>query len=262
MRCKKCNAKLAAHDIWCAKCGFQSPVIKTELASMKSLKETREKLVGKISSLVPAMGFSILLGVIPIAVLIFITTQYIDNEVSRSLILIQNLMTKSVIISLFLPFIFIPFACISHKQDYQLSIAEVIKGLKLYPRYYQFSIINAVIISILYLICFGFPGFASDPILRLVYIVLINYWIAIALPAPVLMERHQLSPLKALQKSYRHFGDLRWNIYLLALVLGMLNLLAFTLIIFPMLFTLPLAFYAIRDYVIKLEEYELLDYRI
>nr|MDK2850648.1 hypothetical protein [Candidatus Cloacimonadota bacterium] len=262
MRCKKCNSKLAPHDIWCTKCGYQSPVVRTELSAMRSLKQSRKNLAGKITALVPPMGFSIILGVIPIVALAFIFAQYLDNDVDTSLRLILNLSIKSILISLFVPFILIPFACINRKQNYELSMSEVIKALKLYPKYFYFSILNSIIISIFYLICFGFPGFASDPILRLVYLALINYLIAIALPAPVLMERHQLSPFKALVKSYRHFGDLRWNIYFLALVLGLLNLLAFVLLIFPMLFTLPLALYAIRDYEIKLEEFELLDYRI
>jgi len=262
MRCKKCNARLAAHDLWCASCGTQSPAVKTELSALKSLSRSRENLAGKISSLVPAMGFAIILGVIPIAILMWIFASYINNEVDSSLGLILNLSIKSLLISIFVPFIMIPFASINSIQDYELRFAEMSKRLRLYPKYFIFSLINAAAIVLMYLICFGFPGLASDPILRLVYIVLINYWVAIALPAPVLMERHNLNPLKAIGKSYRHFHDVRWNIYLLALVLGLMNLFAFGLFIFPMLFTLPLAMFAIRDYVIKLESFELLDYRI
>ncbi len=261
MRCKKCNVKLASHDIWCASCGAQSPIVKTDLAAMKSLGQSREKLSGKISSLVPAMGFPIILGAIPIAALIWIFANYINNDVSTIGRLLLNLSLKSILLSIFMPLLLLPFSEISNTEDYKLSLREMMQSLKNYPKYFVFSIINSFVVILFYLICFGFPGFASDPILRLVFIVLINYWIAIVLPAPVLMERKNLNPLKAIVTSYRHFHDVRWNIYLLALVLGLLNSLAFVLFIFPMLFSLPLSYFAIRDYTVRLEEYELLDYR-
>jgi hypothetical protein len=118
--------------------------------------------------------------------------------------------------------------------------------------------------SFIYLICFGLPNFGSLPILRLVWLVLVNYWIAIALPAVVLMEQFNWSPWFAIQKSYKHFHDLRWNIFLLALVLTFANLIAlglFFLLLIPLVFTLSLSLFAIRDYVRLLVDFELLDYR-
>ncbi len=41
MRCKHCNARLAAHDMWCVKCGKQSPAVITDLA----LQHVHAKLV-------------------------------------------------------------------------------------------------------------------------------------------------------------------------------------------------------------------------
>ncbi|MDI3503508.1 MAG: hypothetical protein PWP64_444 [Candidatus Cloacimonadota bacterium] len=262
MRCKKCNARLGTHDLWCVNCGMQSPVVKTDLAAMKSLKNSRKQLTGKISAMVPAMGFSIILGAIPIAMLIWIFNNYINNDVSTIIHLLLNLSLKSVLISIFAPMLLIPFNAISNHQEYHLSFAELRHALRSYPKYLLFCLLNALLLMFFYLICFGFPGFASDPILRLVWIVLINYWAAIVLPAPVIMERREVNPWKAIKLSYQHFADVRWNIYLLALVLAILNIAAFVLAVFPMLFTLPLSVFAIRDYIIKLEEYELLDYRI
>jgi hypothetical protein len=92
--------------------------------------------------------------------------------------------------------------------------------------------------------------------------VLVNYWVAIVAPAPVIMERLGINPFRAISLSYRHLHDVRWNIYLLVLVLGILNLLAFGLAIFPLLFSLPLSWFAIRDYTIKLEQFELFESRM
>ena len=262
MRCKKCNTRLGSHDLWCMSCGVQSPVVKTDLAALKSLKQTRNQLKGKTSSLVPAMGFSIILGAIPIAILIWIFANYINNESNTIGQLMLNLSLKSVLISIFVPMLLLPFSVIGKQRNYTLNLKDLLASMKHYPRYLLFALVNAVVLMVLYLICFGFPGFASDPILRLVWIVLINYWFAISLPAVMVMELREVNPLKALKLSYQHFSDVRWNIYLLALLMALLNGLAFVLAIFPLLFTLPIMYFAVRDYIIKLEEYELLDYRL
>lgn len=260
MRCKKCNSRLAEHDIWCVSCGAQSPLVKNELSAWKSLKETRVKLKAKTAEMVPATGFSIILGIIPIAIISWIFHQYIHTEGTGQLLII--IAAKSLLYSLFAPFVIIPMAVIGSSDDYRLKLRDLLLKLKDYPRYLLFCLLNALFGVIVYLICFGFPGFASDPILRLVWIVLLNYWAAIVLPAPIIMERRSMNPLKAIILSYRHFHDVRWNLYLLALVLGILNLAAFAIAIFPLLFSLPLSYFAIRDYVKLLEQYELLDYRI
>ena len=262
MRCKKCNTRLGSHDLWCMSCGIQSPVVKTDLAALKSLKNTRKELKGKTSSMVPAMGFSIILGVIPIAILVWIFASFINNESNTIGQLMINLSLKSVLISLFVPMLLLPFSVIGNQRDYSLKLKDLLINMKHYPKYLLFTLVNAVVLMVLYLICFGFPGFASDPILRLVWIVLINYWLAISLPAVMVMELRQVNPFKALKLSYQHFTDVRWNIYLLVLLMVIFNGLAFAFALFPLLFTLPITYFAFRDYVLKLEEYELLEYRL
>ncbi|MDD4100489.1 MAG: hypothetical protein PHT47_05290 [Candidatus Cloacimonetes bacterium] len=262
MRCKKCNARLAAHDLWCVSCGSQSPAVKTDLASMPVLKNTWSSLSGHWSEFVPVSGLSIILGIIPMAAITYILSFVISLENMNDIQYLLNLLIKSVLFSIFLPFVLIPFSLFDSPQSYSLKRVSITTVFSSYGRYFVFSLINALFFALVHVVCFGLPGFASDPILRLVWIVLLNYWIAIVLPAPVLMETQGLSPFKAITKSYRHFHDVRWNIYLLSLVLSVLNLLAFGLAIFPLLFTLPLSYFAVRDYTLKLIEFELLEYRI
>jgi hypothetical protein len=40
MRCKHCDARLAAHDFWCANCGKQTQVVNQDLSAWASLKIT------------------------------------------------------------------------------------------------------------------------------------------------------------------------------------------------------------------------------
>lgn len=260
MRCKKCNNRLAVHDLWCMHCGTQTPVIKNDLSAMASLKRSFKSVRPNISQMVPISGFSLLLGALPIAVLSWVFISFVHYDTVLSLLL--NLLIRSLLFSVFATFILLPISLVVKQDGYLIKRDELKVMLKNYPRYFIFSLLNAAFYSLIYLICFGFPGFASDPILRLVWIVLANYWLAISLPALIIMERKELSPLKALHQSYRHLHDLRWNIYLLALVLGLMNFLGFALLIFPALFALPIAWFALRDYVDLLISYELLDYRI
>ncbi|MDY0319307.1 MAG: hypothetical protein RBQ67_04875 [Candidatus Cloacimonadaceae bacterium] len=260
MRCKKCNNRLADHDIWCVACGTQTQVLKTSLAATASLRKTREHLRNRIGEMVPATGFSIILGVIPIAVLTWVFHNYVNTEGTVQLFTV--LAIKAVLYSLFLAFLLLPFSVIGNDQEYGLKLKQLWMNRRSYPRYLVFSLINSIYFIIIYLVCFGVPGFASDPILRLVWVVLVNYWMAIALPAPVIMEKMNLTPFRAILLSYRHLHDARWNIYLLVLILGVMNLVAFSLAIFPLLFTLPLSYFALRDYVYLLDSFELFEYRM
>jgi hypothetical protein len=168
-----------------------------------------------------------------------------------------NLLIKSVLVSLFLPFTLIGFKAVSTLDGYQAGKPGLFMALKAYPKYLVFSIINCAYFVVIYLICFGFPGFGSDPILRLVWIVLVNYWIALILPVPILMEDRNLSFMAAFKLARRHFGVVRWNIYLMVLVLAMLNILATLVLLVPLAITIPFSWYAVRDYTRTLLEYEL-----
>jgi len=261
MRCKFCNAKLATHDIWCVECGRQTDIVKNDLASMRSLGNTYRSFKEHMSGAVPGAAFSLILGIIPLVVLIWMFSSIIpfDNESIGGLFL--GLIIKSVSLSLFIPFVLIGFRAISQSNSYALSWQQITSALKSYPKYLLLSLISAAYYIVLYIVCWGVPGFASLLILRLVWLVMVVYWVAIILPAPVLMERFNLSPWQAISKAYHHFHDVRWNIFLLALVLAVINALAFVLLFVPMVVTLPLSLFAIRDYTDRLVEYELLDYR-
>ncbi|MCB5266774.1 MAG: hypothetical protein LHW46_01545 [Candidatus Cloacimonetes bacterium] len=262
MRCKKCNAKLAEHDIWCMACGSPSPVLKNELASMPVLRSTWNAISSHWSEYVPVVGIAIILGIIPMAIITYVLSFVITLDNGSDMSYIMNMIIKSALYSIFIPMILIPFSLLSKPGEYSLKLQSLGNLFRHYGKYFLFGLINTLYFVIIHLICFGLPSFASDPILRLVWIVLVNYWVAICLPVPILMEEKQLNPWKAIKLSYRHLHDLRWNIYLLALVLTLINAIAFSLALFPLLFSLPFSYFAIRDYCRKLIDFELLEYRI
>ena len=229
---------------------------------MPVLKKAWEELKHHKAEFVPAAGFSIIFGLVPIAILIWIFSGFVSLSTDTALKLIINLGIKSLAFSVFIPLVLIPFSPISNQTGYSFSSSELLSSLKDYPKYFLFSLISALYYSIIYIICFGLPGYGSDPILRLVWLVLVQYWVAIVLPVPALINIVPVNAWQAVKKCYLHFHDVRWNLYLMALALFALNALALLLFVFPLIFTLPLSFFAIRDYTRKLLEYELLDYRM
>ncbi len=265
MRCNHCDARLAAHDFWCANCGRQTQVINEDLSAWASLKNTAKKY-GPLKGLnIPSAAFAIITGVVPIIVLLIILNAFghLDlSQVQGTGTLILNLFLIAVGVSIFIPFLLIPFKPICDESGHTLPMKNLLAKLKYYPRYLVLALISALYFLIIYLICFGLPKFSSDPILRLVWIVLANYYLAIFLPVPVLMERLKLNPWRASKTSYKSFLVVRWQLYLLALILLLANILAAGLALLLLVITLPLSWFAIRDYIDLLLEYEIIrDYK-
>lgn len=257
MRCPHCNHRLAIHDLWCPNCQRQSSLIKNELSALRSLRGSWANFKPNISLNVPLAAPAIIMGIIPLAILIWLFNTSLMLPSDTSIKLLINLFIKSALVSMFLPFTLIGFKATSALDGYQAGKPGLFIALKSYPKYLGFSILNCLYFVVIYLICFGFPGFGSDPILRLVWLVLANYWVALVLPIPTLMEDNALSFKDAFCLARRHFAVVRWNIYLMVLILGILNLVAGLALIVPLAITIPFSWYAIRDYTRTLLEYEL-----
>ncbi|MDD2332745.1 MAG: hypothetical protein PHI68_08875 [Candidatus Cloacimonetes bacterium] len=261
MRCKKCNARIADHDIWCVNCGTMTDAVNQELSAIKSFNQTWQNMSGKTSANASSAGFAVLLGLIPMIILSWLFQGLLHYEHSGAFGYIVYQIIKAVAYSLFLPFLLVVFRVLAHSDDYHVHIRNYLAAIKAYPRYFGLSLMTTMYYVLIYIICFGLPGLASDPILRLVWIVLVNYWVVLMIPVPLLMEKQNVGIISALKLSYRHFHDLRWNIYLLILVLIVINGLALVLAVVGLIFTIPLSWFAIRDYIQRLIDFELLSYR-
>ncbi len=257
MRCRHCNTRRAEHDVWCPNCQRQSSLVKNELSAMRSLKATWANYKPNISINVPLAVPAIILGIIPLLIVVWLLNTSLILPMDTTPKLLLNLLIKSTLVSMFLPFTLLGFRAVCALEGYQAGKPGLFLAFKAYPRYLLFSVINCLYFVVIYLICFGFPGFGSDPILRLVWIVLVNYWAALILPVPILMEDREMSFRDAFTLARRHFGVVRWNIYLMVLVLAALNLVATLVLIVPLAITIPFTWYAVRDYTRTLLEYEL-----
>ncbi len=262
MRCKYCDAKLAKHDIWCSNCGHQTQVVNKDLSSWASLKRTWSKCRELKGKNVPAAALTILISLIPLLVLMYLLKGFgiLDlNEIKDTGTLLLNLLIISVVLIPFAGIFLLPFKAVAKAKG------QVVRMRDIYGEFNQnntrclvLSIISVLYFVLIYLICFGLPNFGSDPILRLVWLVLVNYFFAVFLPVPILMERLKINPWKAFRVSYKYFHAVRWQMYLLALILAVLNTIAFFLVLVPMLITLPLSWFAIRDYTDLVLEYEII----
>jgi hypothetical protein len=270
--------------MWCVKCGRQSPVVVTELAATRSMKETRQEYKATNNAFASSGRFSVILGVIPIILLIQLLPSIMSFDTNSAIGLLGHLFTKAMAISLFFPFLLVGFHTVCNQIPNDSANHKSADILSAYPRYLLMSLVSSLYYIIIYLICYGLPQFGSDPILRLVWIVLMQYWIVLLLPVPVLMEEHGYGFYRSLRLSYRHFHVVRWNLYLMLLILVIINgipfgismyvlskalvasgalkfLLFFPTLLFliPLAFTLPYSWMAVRNYTNRLMEYELLN---
>jgi len=109
-------------------------------------------------------------------------------------------------------------------------------------------------------ICTGFLlKVATDPILHLVRFILVIYWLAIIMPAPLLILKNGITPLKAVTVSYKAGSETRWQHFFLLLFLFLINLLALIPAGLGLFFTLPLSYRMIYHYYNKMADYKLFD---
>jgi hypothetical protein len=82
-------------------CGRHTSALKNELFSIKSLSETYRAYKVNMSSSLPGAAVAVILGLIPVAVLIWMFSSIIVLESNTTLQLLLNLLIKSIVFSLF-----------------------------------------------------------------------------------------------------------------------------------------------------------------
>jgi len=248
MRCSHCNEKLAIHDLWCIKCCKQTELIAKDLSAIKNLNASWKNYKPYEGVNLPVGIWATLTGFLPMLILIWLL-----NHTLPAIGLWPFLALQTVVWTLFLPVLFVPFHAVCKSDGYKITVRDFFQSFTSYFRYLLFSLISVFFYLAIFLICQG------DPILNLVWLVLVLYWVAIVLPVPVIMERYNLNAFQAVKLSYKYLGDLRWNIFLMALILASANVLALLLLIIGLAVVLPFTWFAVRDYVDKLIENEVIE---
>jgi hypothetical protein len=245
MRCTHCNEKLAIHDLWCVKCGKHSNVLVGDLSALKSLDRTWKNYKPFQGQNFPVGILATLTGVIPTFVIIFLLIL-----INAQMQLWKHLIISNAIWLFFLPILLVPFKVVCSKDSYKVNVKDFFQPFKAYFSFLVLSFMSILFYLIIYLICRG------DPILNLVWLVLVIYWVAIVTPVPVLMQRYSIGSIKAIALSYKKAGDVRWNIFLMIIILTIANVLATACLVIGLVVTVPYTWFAIRDYVDKLIEFE------
>lgn len=251
MRCRFCNERLAPHDLWCVKCGKRTEVLNRDLSATKSLNESWKKFKPLKGQNLPVGIVATLTGIIPLIILIWVL-----NYAFPFMAKLGQMSMHIIVWTFFIPVLVVPFREVCRSDGYTLTTKAYMSSFKAYGQYLVFSFISVVFYVTIFFVCKG------DPILNLVWLVLVLYWVAIALPVPVLMQRYQINAWEGIRISYKRAGDVRWNIFLMVIILFITNVLAAAALVIMLAVTIPFTWFAIRDYVDKLIEFEVFESKV
>ncbi len=248
MRCKHCNNKLEATQIWCDSCGHQSELLKKDLSFKSVLKDTRESYKGKVNHNL-AIGF--LLTFLAILPIIGISILHATVDLHQNQFL--NYIIYNGLFILVTPLAFIPFRVFARAKEDEANIKDFFANFNFYPQMLLFAFMNFLAFFVIKYICIG------DPILRLVRIVLVLYWPSIILPVPFLVSEYKMNPFKAVHLCYKKLGDVRWKLFFIWVFLFLLNIAGAALLGLGLLVTVPFSYVMINNYVKKLIDYKVID---
>lgn len=208
MNCKKCKARVDDFDVYCLQCGNPTNMVKNKLSAIGFFFKEYGQYKANYKTTYYILPF--LLGVLPIAVIIWLMTQ--TNIIPGYW---TNYFTTNALLTLFVPFLLVPFA---HEDYSRLSMLDYLKELKNYGRFFLLALFMVLYFMFFRLICQG------DPILNLVRLVMVFYGLAIVMPVPYLMIKKDMSVISALKTAY-HTGKhgTRWQHFFLTALLLVLN---------------------------------------
>jgi hypothetical protein len=241
-----CNEQLAEHQIFCHKCGTSTKALNTDLSFSQNRRETWAEFT-KIKA--KYYTFAIFLIVIVFSLLglsiIYGSKYYWYNNLALLFII---------------PFALIPFSFPPDFMKSPFKIKFFFSHLKYYPIFWFFTLMNILFYFFLKIICTGFLlNLATDPILHWVRLILAIYWIVIVMPAPLLIIRRKMNPIKAIIICYKAGSETRWQQFFVLLYLLAINFVGLLPFGLGLLVSIPFSYVLIERYYQKMEEYELFD---
>jgi len=112
--------------------------VTNDLSAIASLARTWKSFKQYKGGNVPAAAFSIILGIIPVAVLMVMFHSFglLDlAEITNTPKLLLNLLIVSFSVGVFIPFILMPFQPVTKTDNYTIGFADMEKAMSPYPRY-------------------------------------------------------------------------------------------------------------------------------
>ena len=234
-----CNEQLHPHQIYCHVCGHATTALKIDLSAANNFSETWLNQKKKYSK---SLGLGLLITlafIIPIAIL-----SYVFRE---------NYWTTNLILLFLVPFTLIPFA---QKDD--LTVSKYLASIRFYPQFWLLTLIAEFYFFVLKVICTGYLlDIMVDPVLHIVRLIMVLYGIACVIPIPFLMVEKKIDPIRAIIFSIKAGHETRWQQFFISLQVLLINLFGAICLLAGLLVSLPLSYKLIRNYYLKMEEYEL-----
>lgn len=248
MRCKHCNTQIQNSDIYCPKCRKKTQSIKENFKIWDVFKQSYEEVREPKNY---SFTFNLFFGIITFIFIVLLGFHYFSFNYSSDLV---RYLTENAIFLIFVPILLIPFGI-------QNVVMEIGYGkelnnhiLKLLPKYYLFVLVNILIFSLFKFMCIG------DPVLRLIRVILVLWWLAVLVPIPVMITKYNLNLYKLTRLSLKGFEDLRWQMFWGYLLILGANILMIAPLYFGYLRYGSLPYRAINGYVEKVAENGLLNY--
>ncbi|MBI9030855.1 hypothetical protein JEZ13_02455 [bacterium] len=247
MRCRHCNAQIKNSDLYCPKCRKKTQSIKENFLIWNTLKESYldEKENENYN-----FKFNLFFGGIIFIFILLLGFHYFSFNYSSDW---TRYLVENSIFLIFVPILIVPFGIqnVVMEIGYGKELNNYI--FKIFPKYILFVLINIAIFALIKFLCIG------DPVLRLVRVILVLWWLAVLLPMPVMINKYNLNLYKLFKLSLRGFEDLRWQMffgYILILLMHIAMILSFFI---GYLRFGNITYISLNRYVEKVDENEILD---
>src|SRR5690554_318277 len=179
MRCKHCNTQIDIKDLYCPKCRKKTQSIKENFTAWSVFKESYAEVKEKNSF---SFGFNLVFAIITFFFLAALGTHNFlinyPNDIIRYVV-------ENLIFLCFVPLLLIPFGVQNQimEMGYNKDLRRYI--FRLLPRYSLFVLANILMFALFKFLCIG------DPVLRLVRVILVLWWLAVLTPIPVLLTKYK-----------------------------------------------------------------------
>lgn len=241
-----CNEKLEEHQIFCHKCGEPTEALSGPLSAKENLKQVWIEFKKVKAKFYPFSIFIILTAFLLIGLAVYFTR--------------GNYFQTNLALLIFVPFALIPLSFDENFISNHFTINMFFSKLKYYPIFFLFTLINIIYFALMKIICTGYSlNIAVDPILHIVRLIMVLYWIAIIVPTPILMIRKKMNPVSAIILSIKSGKETRWQQFFIAFIVFVLNIVGVLLIGLGLLVTIPLSFVLIERYYLRMDEFELFE---
>lgn len=247
MRCKHCNAQIDTKDLYCPKCRKKTQSIKENFTAWSLFKESYSEVKEKNSF---SFSFNLTFAVITFLFLAVLGTHNFFINYPNDII---RYVVENLIFLFFVPLLLVPFGVQNEimEMGYNKDLRKYI--IKLLPKYYLFVLVNIFMFALFKFLCIG------DPVLRLVRVILVLWWLAVLTPIPVLLNKYKQNIFKLTRLSIKGFEDLRWQMFTFVILIFLSNVIMIIPFFLGYLRYGTLNYVAVSKYVDKVEQHGIIN---